>query len=108
MGWEKRGNHSYFYLSVRENGRVVKKYFGAGPEGDMAAELIQATREKRTLNRKRTNDAKAKLKAIEQWERPSPAPLKATDATPDPTEEPSKPSHRSVSSNSPRSRQTRL
>ena len=37
MGWERRGKKQYYYRSVWKNGRVVKKYFGCGPEAEEAA-----------------------------------------------------------------------
>lgn len=37
MGWEVRRGKRYYYRSRRENGRVVKEYFGCGPEAEEAA-----------------------------------------------------------------------
>ena len=39
MAWEKHGERSYFYRSVRHDGKVVKVYYGAGPVGRLAAEV---------------------------------------------------------------------
>ena len=30
MAWEQRGTHTYYYRSVRRNGRVTKEYLGTG------------------------------------------------------------------------------
>lgn len=37
MAWAQRGNRSYFYKSVRINGRPTKVYLGAGEEAEAAA-----------------------------------------------------------------------
>jgi hypothetical protein len=37
MGWEVRRGKRYYYRSRRENGLVVKEYFGCGPEAEEAA-----------------------------------------------------------------------
>jgi hypothetical protein len=37
VGWEVRRGKSYYYRSRRVNGRVVKVYFGCGPEAEAAA-----------------------------------------------------------------------
>jgi hypothetical protein len=39
MGWEKRHNRTYYYRSVRQQGRVTKVYYGPGPVGKLAAEV---------------------------------------------------------------------
>jgi hypothetical protein len=31
MAWEQRGPQTYYYRSVRRNGRVTKEYLGTGP-----------------------------------------------------------------------------
>jgi hypothetical protein len=31
MAWERRGSQTYYYRSVRRNGRVTKDYLGTGP-----------------------------------------------------------------------------
>ena len=31
MGWEQRGGQRYYYTAERVDGRVVKRYVGAGP-----------------------------------------------------------------------------
>ena len=48
MGWEQRGNSTYYYTAAREGGRVVKKYVGAGPVAELAAQLDTIRRAERT------------------------------------------------------------
>jgi hypothetical protein len=39
MAWERHGGRSYYYRSVRRDGKVVKAYYGTGPVGRLAAEV---------------------------------------------------------------------
>jgi hypothetical protein len=39
MAWEKHGARTYYYRSVRQDGRVRKLYYGAGAVGKIAAEV---------------------------------------------------------------------
>lgn len=39
MGWETRGNGSYYYRKMRQDGRVVSEYIGAGMVAEALAEL---------------------------------------------------------------------
>jgi hypothetical protein len=65
MAWETRKNgRRYFYRSKRVKGRVEKVYFGCGFRAEMAAELFEAAKEKRQVNRERLNAAKAGLRLI--------------------------------------------
>ena len=41
MAWERRGSKSYYYRSVRENGRVRKVYVGTGLVARQAAAVDQ-------------------------------------------------------------------
>lgn len=47
MGWEKRGNKTFFYRSVRINGRVRKIYHGSGRVATITADLIARQRAER-------------------------------------------------------------
>jgi hypothetical protein len=48
MAWERRGDgRSYFYRPRRVGGRVVRDYFGYGPVGQLAADLIAEARDRR-------------------------------------------------------------
>ncbi len=48
MAWERRGDgRSYFYRPRRVGGRVVRDYFGYGPVGQFAADLITEARDRR-------------------------------------------------------------
>ena len=44
MGWETRGNGSYYYRKVRDGGRVVSEYIGAGVLAEALADLDADTR----------------------------------------------------------------
>jgi len=39
MGWEKRGNHSYYYRKEREGPRVKSVYVGRGEIANMVSNL---------------------------------------------------------------------
>jgi len=55
MAWERRKNGLYYYrVSRAQNGRVVKKYCGAGSAGEAAA-LEDATRRKEREARRRAD-----------------------------------------------------
>jgi hypothetical protein len=47
MAWESRGRGRYYYISRREDGRVVKDYIGRGATGAIAAGLMAEARRKR-------------------------------------------------------------
>ena len=47
MAWEARHGRPYFYRSVRRCGRVVKEYWGRGPEAALAAALDAGARAKK-------------------------------------------------------------
>src|SRR5687767_8129111 len=59
MAWVKRGERSYFYRSVRSQGRVTKEYYGTGPAGQLAANadaLRQAERRAAAEDRRAAQD----------------------------------------------------
>jgi hypothetical protein len=43
MGWETRRGKRYYYRTRRVRGRVVRQYFGCGPEAEEAARQDAAT-----------------------------------------------------------------
>jgi hypothetical protein len=49
MAWERRGNRSYYYRSVRRGGQVVKEYLGIGTVAELGAQLDALTRERRAI-----------------------------------------------------------
>ncbi|MBY0457718.1 MAG: hypothetical protein K2V38_10300, partial [Gemmataceae bacterium] len=48
MGWEQRGNSSYYYTAERVGGRVVKRYVGTGTAAKRAAQLDALRQQERT------------------------------------------------------------
>jgi len=44
MGWETRGNGSYYYRKVRDGGRVRSEYVGAGMLAEALAGLDEIDR----------------------------------------------------------------
>ncbi len=66
MGWEKRGNATYYYTAERVGGRVVKMYVGTGRVAVLAAQLDALTRVERdeaAEAERRERDALAALDA---------------------------------------------
>ena len=51
MGWEKKGNNSYYYRKRREGKRVISEYVGAGPVAEMIALLDEEERQQREFER---------------------------------------------------------
>jgi len=66
MGWKRIGNHSYFYRSRRQGGRVVSEYVGRGNLGALCARLDQLDRQERDGRRA---EGKAASEAAGQEER---------------------------------------
>jgi len=64
MGWDHDGR--YFTRSRRENGRVVREYFGGGKAGELASQFEALKREEREVERaqvKAEHDELAELDA---------------------------------------------
>lgn len=66
MGFEQRGNATYYYTAERVAGRVVKSYVGPGPAAELAVEFDALKRAER-----------AELAALDQQERDELAALDA-------------------------------
>ena len=66
MGWEQRGNRSYYYRSVRSGTRVTKEYAGGGLMGVLAEEFEAEQREKRAYEADRRRRERATWAALEQ------------------------------------------
>lgn len=61
VGWERRGNQSYYYHSHRVGDRVVKRYIGKGPVAELFAQQMQEKQEAEAQERKAIDEAKARL-----------------------------------------------
>ena len=66
MGWEYRGKNRYFYHCERYLGRVWKRYYGSGPEAELAAAAVESKRRARQEKRERLAGAKADLKLVDR------------------------------------------
>ena len=53
MAWERRGGKLYYYQSEREDGRVRKRYIGAGEVAEMIAHADETIRRTRAERRER-------------------------------------------------------
>jgi len=62
MGWEKRGNQTYYYRKKREGGRVRSVYVGRAEQAQIGVGIIEDER----LNRKAEREA---LRGIQQAEK---------------------------------------
>ena len=49
MAWERRANREYYYRTLRQENRIVKRYFGCGQRAHQAAEADKAAREARHM-----------------------------------------------------------
>lgn len=65
MGWEKRGNATYYYTAEREGRRVVKRYVGAGRVGALAAQLEAENRDEREAAAEAERRERAELDALD-------------------------------------------
>lgn len=67
MAWEsRRGSGRYYTRSRRENGRVVREYWGSGRLGELAAEMDQLESTRCEIDRLKW---KAEKEEIEQVDR---------------------------------------
>ena len=53
MSWERRRNRWYYTRSKRVNGRIVRTYFGRGPEAEAAAAEDEQRRQRRLENKQK-------------------------------------------------------
>src|SRR5687767_12178209 len=60
MGWEQRGNNSYYYKKERDGSRVKSTYVGRGEVAHMVAKLESSSAELEKLMR-----AKKSIEALE-------------------------------------------
>src|SRR4051812_23332161 len=64
MAWEKRNKRSYFYRSVRSDGKVKKIYYGNGPAGELAANADALRRADRDAEKEARRAAKGRFDAV--------------------------------------------
>jgi len=64
MAWEKRGDHSYYYRSVGDGGRVRKVYLGRGIFGELAARRDEEKRERQAAERDCEREELGRLEAL--------------------------------------------
>jgi hypothetical protein len=66
MAWERRRRGTAYYTRSRKvGGRVVRQYVGAGPTGELAAQLDALDRERRETERAAWREEKAELEALD-------------------------------------------
>jgi hypothetical protein len=63
MAWEKHGDRTYFYRSVRCDGQVKKVYYGGGPAGQLAAQVEALRRAERQAEENIRRTARDQLDA---------------------------------------------
>jgi hypothetical protein len=62
VAWERRGGNLYYYQAEREDGRVRKRYIGAGEAAELVAHADATIRKTRTERRER---ARAEIEEAE-------------------------------------------
>jgi len=65
MGWEQRGGGMYYYRKRREGDRIVSEYVGSGPLAELASTFDDLAREKRSLRRKRMQQEREAIRAVD-------------------------------------------
>jgi hypothetical protein len=82
MAWEQRGPQTYYYRSVRRQGRVTKEYVGTGPLSVLVAAEEAERRAQRQAEAETWRQEQAALDALDQqidaWWDMSTVLLKAT------------------------------
>jgi hypothetical protein len=66
MAWEQRGTQTYYYRSVRRNGRVTKDYLGTGPLAELYAAEEAERRAQRHTEAETWRQEQAALDALDQ------------------------------------------
>lgn len=64
MAWEERNGRSYYYQKVRQDGRIVSRYIGAGPIAQQIAQLDVIRKERAALAREEALRRRAELRAL--------------------------------------------
>lgn len=64
MAWEERNGRSYYYQKVRQGGRVVSRYIGAGPIAQEIAQLAAIRKERASLAREAARQRRAELRTL--------------------------------------------
>ena len=65
MGWERRGNATYYYTAERVGGCVVKQYVGTGRVAELAAQLDAITRDEREATAEAVKRERDELAALD-------------------------------------------
>ncbi len=65
MGWEERRGTHYYYRKKREGGRVVSEYVGGGAIATMLANLEQADRAERAIDREDERETRRREEEID-------------------------------------------
>jgi hypothetical protein len=65
MAWAWRGNHRYYYRSIREDGQVKKEYVGTGQLAELYAEMEAEERAEREAEQEAWRRERAEMDAID-------------------------------------------
>jgi hypothetical protein len=66
MAWEQRGPQTYYYRSVRRQGRVTKDYLGTGPLAALSAAEDTERQAQRQAEAEAWRQERAALEAVDQ------------------------------------------
>jgi len=66
MAWEQRGSQTYYYRSIRRNGRVTKAYLGTGPLAEISAAEDAERRAQRHTEAEAWRQEQVALDALDQ------------------------------------------